>query len=1015
MSKADSGKVKFDPHRLMRGSNPWKNTGFWAFPDEEEGGAGRLREELQQQWRASMKERIQALRVEQAHPEGIACVSDSYLGPENNSPQALQILEGLNEEQKAAVRGCWHNTLILAGAGTGKTTTLTARLAWLLGHGVPPSSIDAVTFTRRAARAMKEKLGALVGESLASAVRIQTFHGMAWGILRRHMRDTPVRILSETAQERIVTHWREEYKQRAQDEIRKRALQELEFCNEDGAFDESSLTPEQLRDLKRTEAKLARQHKTPVPSVTDCLKFIQAVKELEIDVRKQGWQLQPGARRMLQNLRIDESVAEQQSCVKCFEHYQEQLQESRRLDFPDVLLRTRDLLKESREAREAVMRETAHILLDEAQDTDPLQYAILQYMTRDYAWLDRQRADCLPTVVTAVGDDDQSIYAFRHASPEVMHAFLEHYQAEQITLVKNYRSLGHILQVAQQVISCNDDRLENKRLMPMRTAPSADPLYEPCIEVTAYTHMHAESEGVAASIHQLLQKPQVRPGEVAVLARTNRQLTPLENALAQKGVPFLNLSGFGYFKRREIKQAMLWLDAASQPDTVNILDALEGFDYPGIGTRFLSRLEDEARQKQALNLMQPMLKVLHEYAQKWKDFEPRLLEAEKDLERAKQVIAQWRAAQPEGGTDKQPPADLRKAKQNAEDHLKKLVQSQPDYDRKPKRQAWAHLAQFTDRLTLAVTRLAMASLSREKARKAGGPAWADEDNPSWEVGKLVRQLLEAGDLPNWADQLDQRTHGGSRGASSPPEGDAEDEASENPAEAESEGESETLGRRERLKSFPGMVAGYVKELRQDLLREDSQGATLDQLIQAFLCSHSLGGTQEEDLREHNKVILQTVHGAKGLEYAHVYVIGMSEGIFPSMRASDRDKPAEGEDKESVQQRQKVKKEEVIVKTLLEDRHNDPDYLQKVSEEAEEFKEERRLAYVAFTRAMHSLHLSLYLKSKASVNEFDHKPSRFLMEFYGGYKRARLVQKRKPLPAFRPAPPRPMPPRPGVAR
>ena len=82
------------------------------------------------------------------------------------------------------------------------------------------------------------------------------------------------------------------------------------------------------------------------------------------------------------------------------------------------------------------------------------------------------------------------------------------------------------------MISCNDDRLENKQLIPMRTAPSADPLYEPCIEVTAYTHMHAESEGVAASIHQLLQNPQVRPGEVAVLARTNRQLTPLENALA---------------------------------------------------------------------------------------------------------------------------------------------------------------------------------------------------------------------------------------------------------------------------------------------------------------------------------------------------------------------------------------------------------------------------------------------------------------------------------------------------
>ena len=278
----------------------------------------------------------------------------------------------------------------------------------------------------------------------------------------------------------------------------------------------------------------------------------------------------------------------------------------------------------------------------------------------------------------------------------------------------------------------------------------------------------------------------------------------------------------------------------------------------------------------------------------------------------------------------------------------------------------------------------------------------------------MRQLLEAGDLPNWADQLDQRTHGGSRGASSLPEGDAEDEASENPAEAESEGESETQGRRERLKSFPGMVAGYVKELRQDLLREDSQGATLDQLIQAFLCSHSLGGTQEEDLREHNKVILQTVHGAKGLEYAHVYVIGMSEGIFPSMRASDRDKSAEGEDKESVQQ-QKVKKEDAIVETLLEDRHNDPAYLQKVSEEAEEFKEERRLAYVAFTRAMHSLHLSLYLKSKASVNGFDYKPSRFLGEFHREYKRARLVQKRKPFLAFRPAPPRPVSPRPGAAR
>lgn len=244
----------------------------------------------------------------------------------------------------------------------------------------------AMTFTNKAAYSMREKLCALSGETRANEVVIGTFHALALRTLRR-WRDSSqpfLQIISESGQERIIRFWCEQKYNEANDALLDEILnleQKKQKNNPDfNLLDEKSNALGSLREEARENLRKRRVPGLFLPSRERLAKFIQAAKELEIPVGQPGWEQAPKVDYLIEHLDIEGSEwVFEMACT----HYQETLQQEHRMDFQDILLKTRDLLRDNREAREDMMTRARYILLDEAQDTDPLQYEILQWMTRD--------------------------------------------------------------------------------------------------------------------------------------------------------------------------------------------------------------------------------------------------------------------------------------------------------------------------------------------------------------------------------------------------------------------------------------------------------------------------------------------------------------------------------------------------------------------------------------------------------------------------------------------------------
>ena len=433
------------------------------------------------------------------------------------------LLAGLNAEQGAAVALPAEHALILAGAGSGKTRVLTTRIAWLLQTGqVTPAGILAVTFTNKAAKEMMTRLTSMLPIN-ARGMWIGTFHGLCNRFLRAHYK------LANLPQ----------------------TFQILD-------------TQDQLSAVKR----LCKQFNV------DDERFPPKQVQYFISGRKEDGE-RPGDVKVR-----DEETRKK---VELYQLYEEQCQREGVVDFGELMLRSYEVLRDNDPVREHYQRRFKHILIDEFQDTNRLQYAWIKMFSTP-------PLEGLPpsgNAVFAVGDDDQSIYAFRGARVGNMADFVREFRvAHQIKLEQNYRSVSNILESANQLISHNSHRLGKN----LRTDAGAG---EP-VRVFEATSDFAEAQWMVDEMKQLAREG-VSKIEMAVLYRSNAQSRVVETALFNAGMPYRVYGGLRFFERAEIKHALAYLRLLENPNDDTSFMRVVNFPPRGIGARSIEQLQDVAR------------------------------------------------------------------------------------------------------------------------------------------------------------------------------------------------------------------------------------------------------------------------------------------------------------------------------------------------------------------------------------------------------------------------------------
>ncbi|MBK7532074.1 UvrD-helicase domain-containing protein [Piscinibacter sp.] len=425
------------------------------------------------------------------------------------------LLRGLNPEQLAAVTLPARPALILAGAGSGKTRVLTTRIAWLISNGmVSPAGVMAVTFTNKAAKEMLTRLAAMLPLPVRG-MWVGTFHGLCNRFLR--------------------AHW-------------KLAALPQGFQILDSA--------DQLSAVKRVIKAMNLDEERYVPKQVTW--FIAAQKE--DGLRPKDVEVRDELTRVM---------------VQVYQGYEEQCQREGVVDFAELMLRTYELMRDNAALRDHYRRRFSHILVDEFQDTNKLQYAWLKMFAGPHA------------AVFAVGDDDQSIYAFRGAQVGNMSAFEREFKVEQvIKLERNYRSYGNILDTANELISHNEKRL-GKNLT--TDAGAGEP-----VRVHEATSDFAEAQWFVEEAQQL-HRDGIPRSSIALLYRSNAQSRVLESALFNAGMPYKVYGGLRFFERAEVKHALSYLRLVENPNDDTSFLRVVNFPTRGIGARTVELLQDAAR------------------------------------------------------------------------------------------------------------------------------------------------------------------------------------------------------------------------------------------------------------------------------------------------------------------------------------------------------------------------------------------------------------------------------------
>ena len=440
---------------------------------------------------------------------------------ESVSPSPL--LAGLNTEQGAAVTLPAEHALILAGAGSGKTRVLTTRIAWLLQTGqVTPGGILAVTFTNKAAKEMMTRLGSMLPINVRG-MWIGTFHGLCNRFLRAHYK---LANLPQTFQ--ILD---------TQDQLS--AVKRL--CKQFNVDDER-FPPKQIQY------------------------FISGCKE--------------DGQRPADVVARDEETRKK---VELYALYEDQCQREGVVDFGELMLRSYEVLRDNDPVREHYQRRFRHILIDEFQDTNRLQYAWIKMFSAPPV----EGLSGPGNAVFAVGDDDQSIYAFRGARVGNMTDFVREFRVRhQIKLEQNYRSASNILDSANELISHNSHRLGKN----LRTDAGAG---EP-VRVFEATSDFAEAQWMVDEMKQLAREDMPKT-EMAVLYRSNAQSRVVETALFNAGLPYRVYGGLRFFERAEIKHALAYLRLLENANDDTSFMRVVNFPPRGIGARSIEQLQDVAR------------------------------------------------------------------------------------------------------------------------------------------------------------------------------------------------------------------------------------------------------------------------------------------------------------------------------------------------------------------------------------------------------------------------------------
>ena len=450
--------------------------------------------------------------------------NDLFADPPVSAPAHLPLLNGLNEEQLAAVTLTAGHALILAGAGSGKTRVLTTRIAWLLQTGrATPGGILAVTFTNKAAKEMLTRLSTMLPINVRG-MWIGTFHGLCNRMLRAHHKSAN---LPQTFQ--ILD---------TQDQLS--AVKRL--CKQFNV-DEESLPPKQLQYF-----------------ISGCKE--EGLRPADVQAR---------------------DMAERKK-VELYQLYEEQCQREGVVDFGELMLRSYELLRDNVPIRQHYQHRFRHILVDEFQDTNRLQYLWLKQLAGDMVDGRFQSGSS----VIAVGDDDQSIYAFRGARVGNMQDFVREFDVhQQIKLEQNYRSYSNILDSANALISHNSHRLGKN----LRTDQGPG---EPVRVSESVTDL-AEAHWMVDEIKSLVKSDNVARSEIAVLYRSNAQSRILETSLFNAGVPYRVYGGLRFFERAEIKHALAYLRLLENPHDDTSFMRVVNFPPRGIGARTTEQLQEGAQ------------------------------------------------------------------------------------------------------------------------------------------------------------------------------------------------------------------------------------------------------------------------------------------------------------------------------------------------------------------------------------------------------------------------------------
>ena len=439
-------------------------------------------------------------------------------------PFMSDLLANLNPEQLAAVTLPPQHALILAGAGSGKTRVLTTRIAWLVSTGqVSPHGILAVTFTNKAAKEMLARLSAMLPIN-TRGMWIGTFHGLCNRLLRLHHREAGLPALFQILD----------------------------------SADQLSAIKRLLKNLNVDEEKYPPR---------ELAHFINAHKEQGI--------------RAAQAEVYDDYT---QRRVDLYAEYDAQCQREGVVDFAELLLRTYELLCRNEPLRRHYQERFRHILVDEFQDTNRLQYAWLKLLAGHDGAVPMANGACL----FAVGDDDQSIYAFRGAEVGNMRDLEREFAVQNvIRLEQNYRSHGNILDAANALIKNNRGRL-GKNLW--TDAGAGDPIRV----FDAFSDLD-EARFVVDEVRELARDGHPRD-QIALLYRSNAQSRVLEHQLFTAGVPYRVYGGLRFFDRQEVKHALAYLRLIANPDDDTAFSRVVNFPTRGIGSRSVEALQEAAHR-----------------------------------------------------------------------------------------------------------------------------------------------------------------------------------------------------------------------------------------------------------------------------------------------------------------------------------------------------------------------------------------------------------------------------------